>query len=69
MTGGEDLNICEEMQLINNAIAGDKKNRKALLLKENNIASMINNLGKNRGMSCVHFALHEAWKAYSGDEN
>ena len=40
VTGGSDLNTGEETNLIEKAFSGDKKNRKALLLEENNIESM-----------------------------
>ncbi|GMH83378.1 hypothetical protein TrVE_jg6496 [Triparma verrucosa] len=60
VTGGDDLNTSEETALIHNAFSGDKKNRKALLLEENNIASMSESLSENRDLACVHFALHGA---------
>ena len=59
ITGGEDLNTSEETKLISNAFAGDK--RKALLLDENNVASMQKSLSENRDIACVHFALHGAF--------
>ena len=52
VTGGSDLNTGEETNLIEKAFSGDKKNRKALLLEENNIESMtktISGEGTRRG--------------------
>ena len=60
ITGGDDLAVSEETALIEKAFAGDKGNRKALLLKENNVAAMTDSLNDSREVECVHFALHGA---------
>ena len=59
ITAGEDLNTSDETKQINKAFAGDKK-RKAVLLKENNVAAMTEMLRQNNEIECVHFALHGA---------